>query len=778
MKKKGFTLVELLVTIVILGIITGLSIPLLRALSNNRSDKQYKTYMSSLIASAKLYNDTYSEDLFGKNENGCARVKYQVLKESKLLKDISINNVSCNSDYTKVRIIKFQGKYYYGGVLGCGGKKEGENNALEDKDITYKYPNSDLTCVDIDGDGIEDEGGEGQTFNPFSLSIKGKVGSSFNSKRKSTTVHISSPFGITPNISLYYAWSESNDYNSIGSNEWKKVNIQVSAENTQKEKIKFGEDVTVDSSEIITPKDADGAYYLFVRVDSLIDLSGNPWSGMNGNNYISSGVYSVDSKPPVFNSSSKVITESGSYNTLKPKLNLDVTDNHTNTESLKMCVSLNTNQCGTDSNDIKNYETYNPNKVLDNIHNTFDGSSHKIYVTVADKAGNTTTQSFDYTVAKSYTLTYDNNGGSGCNKKTVNKNVDNTTDKWGELCVPTRNNYTHDSWNTKADGTGTKYTADSLISADTKIYSIWKANYTRIKIHVNGGSLGSQHGADYAESNGYITYKGSEFIHNIKATGSIGEYGLADHNNTSAINIVKNGYTINANNAWNTKADGTGTSYNETSNYTAKDFCDSTAADCEVTLYANWKLAKPNTPTVTNSSGGNWTKSDVKLDYKTTSPASIIGKWYWRYGSDAYQEWSGMAGKTSFSYTYKSDINKSMDVIVCNKNASGPNDTANCSGKVNTNIKIDKTPPYLGSFSSSNSGGYHLLEYVIYDAGTGVSRRRIRTNQGLDTSDNWGCIWAASEALGTWNSYVEYYYDYVCDCLDNCTSIGWNHYDY
>lgn len=100
MKKKGFTLVELLVTIVILGIITGLSIPLLRALSNNRTEKQYKTYLNSLVASAKLYNDSYSSDLFGNNENGCEFVTFQELFSHKLLKDIMISNISCNSDYS------------------------------------------------------------------------------------------------------------------------------------------------------------------------------------------------------------------------------------------------------------------------------------------------------------------------------------------------------------------------------------------------------------------------------------------------------------------------------------------------------------------------------------------------------------------------------------------------------------------------------------------------------------------------------------------------------
>ena len=120
-----------------------------------------------------------------------------------------------------------------------------------------------------------------------------------------------------------------------------------------------------------------------------------------------------------------------------------------------------------------------------------------------------------------------------------------------------------------------------------------------------------------------------------------------------------------------------------------------------------------------------------------------------------------------------------MDVIVCNKNASGPNDSANCSDKVNTNIKIDRTPPYLRNFNPSNNEGYHLIEYEIYDDGSGVSKRRIITDRGLDTSDDWGCIWAAAEALGSWyGSYIDYRYEYVCDCLDNCTSIGWRRFSF
>ena len=119
-KTKGFTLVELLVVIVILGIITGISIPLIRNIQAKNEQRQYKTYQDSLKYSAKLYVDSYSEDLFGHSKSGCAIITYQQMVEKGLLKDITVSDVSCATNNTLVRAVMFDNKISYTPMIGCG----------------------------------------------------------------------------------------------------------------------------------------------------------------------------------------------------------------------------------------------------------------------------------------------------------------------------------------------------------------------------------------------------------------------------------------------------------------------------------------------------------------------------------------------------------------------------------------------------------------------------------------------------------------------------------
>lgn len=88
-------------------------------------------------------------------------------------------------------------------------------------------------------------------------------------------------------------------------------------------------------------------------------------------------------------------------------------------------------------------------------------------------------------IAKTYTLSFNPNGGTvSTSSKTV------TFDKAvGDLPTPTRSGYIFLGWNTKADGTGTTYTKDTVykVAGDTTLYAQWAAEASvLLKIYLNG----------------------------------------------------------------------------------------------------------------------------------------------------------------------------------------------------------------------------------------------------------------------------------------------------
>lgn len=149
-----------------------------------------------------------------------------------------------------------------------------------------------------------------------------------------------------------------------------------------------------------------------------------------------------------------------------------------------------------------------------------------------------------------YTVKYDANGGTGAPSNQTKKQGESLTISTAK---PTKTGYTFTSWNTKKDGTGTKYDigASYTTDSDVTLYAQYKENtitYT-VKYDANGGTG--------APSNQTKT-KGTDLV-------------LSD------IKPTKEGYIfVN----WNTKKDGIGTSYNAGSKYTT---------EASVTLYAQYE---------------------------------------------------------------------------------------------------------------------------------------------------------------------------------------------
>ena len=137
MNNKGFTLVELLITITILGIVLAFSIAIVNNITVKNKSQTYQIYSDSLLQSSKVYNDSYAEDTFGNREYGCTKVPYSTLKQKDLISNMTVKGAQCgymvdtNKDSSGVIIRKVKDKYYYETFLYC--KDEGaENNKDND----------------------------------------------------------------------------------------------------------------------------------------------------------------------------------------------------------------------------------------------------------------------------------------------------------------------------------------------------------------------------------------------------------------------------------------------------------------------------------------------------------------------------------------------------------------------------------------------------------------------------------------------------------------------
>lgn len=381
-KEKGFTLVELLVTISILGLITAMSIPVIRNIIEANTLKKYTTYKDSVETSAKLYVDSYSEDLFGKNKSGCAYITYDQMKDKNLIKNIQENNVSCNSDKTYVRVVKLNGKYAYATQIGCGNSSG--NEKIASSKVNVLYPETGVprneTC-DYDA--------------KTKLSVKVSPYESYektDKKRYALKIILESFTGINKGVQVSYAWHKEGTDSS--KDIWQDATFKSISSSKQEEQILNTKTITLKSSEILTPDKETGSYKLLVKINNAIDITGtNLITDLNKT--ATFGPYKIDNQPPVINSLS--VSSRESFFGFKAKVSINATDNNmlSSQNDVKVCIKTNTSSCS--SND---YKAYASSYDITIPGEKYDGSTKKIYVYVKDNAGNVTSKTLDYTLYK------------------------------------------------------------------------------------------------------------------------------------------------------------------------------------------------------------------------------------------------------------------------------------------------------------------------------------------------------------------------------------------
>ena len=113
MNKKAFTLVELLVTIIIIGLIALMGFPSLQRMLNDNTTKEIEVYGKSMIGAAKMYMQKEGRDI---SEDNSATASLEgegyIIKLNTLISENYIEefkpskNIKCNTETAEVRVKK------------------------------------------------------------------------------------------------------------------------------------------------------------------------------------------------------------------------------------------------------------------------------------------------------------------------------------------------------------------------------------------------------------------------------------------------------------------------------------------------------------------------------------------------------------------------------------------------------------------------------------------------------------------------------------------------
>ncbi|QHI71624.1 InlB B-repeat-containing protein [Aminipila terrae] len=253
------------------------------------------------------------------------------------------------------------------------------------------------------------------------------------------------------------------------------------------------------------------------------------------------------------------------------------------------------------------------------------GTKYAAGATVANVTADMTlyAQYVEDTPQVTHTISFDVNGGTGSvtSMQVADGQASSALPAGTGLTAPTGKKF--DSWNTKADGTGTKYAAGATVANVTADMTLY---------------------AQYVEDTPQVTHTISFDVNG--GTGSVTSLQVADGQTSSAL-PAGTGLTAPTGkkfDSWNTKADGTGTKYAEgatVANVTA-----------DMTLYAQYV---EDTPQVTHTisfdvNGGTGTVTSLQVADGQTSSALPEGTGLTAPTGKKFDSWNTKADGTGTKY--------------------------------------------------------------------------------------------------------------------------------
>ena len=151
MKNKGFTMIELLATITILGIISVIGISAVNGLIQKGRENYYRTQKNNLIAAAKSYYQA-NKSALPKSRGEKSKVTYGQLKSGKFIGKMyaADKKTECNPVNTFVEVTKIKnGKYKYTSYLSCKEKNESPTTEADGTFTAVINPHPNATNTDI-----------------------------------------------------------------------------------------------------------------------------------------------------------------------------------------------------------------------------------------------------------------------------------------------------------------------------------------------------------------------------------------------------------------------------------------------------------------------------------------------------------------------------------------------------------------------------------------------------------------------------------------------------